>query len=248
MQRIGFPFNIIDSVDSTNRLAMERGTGGTATSGEVFFALEQTAGKGQRGRKWSAQPGMNITMSILLEPQDWSLSEMFRLSCAAALAATDLLGRYAGEETSLKWPNDIYWRDRKAGGILIENIMRGQQWRWAVIGFGINVNQTVFDPELPNPVSLRQITGKKFDPIQLARELCTDLQQRIDTLNQIGFEPLLQAYQLRLHGRGRAFRLRHNDMVFNTIIRGVTPDGQLITEDEQIRTFRFGEITWLGPA
>ena len=248
MQRIGFPFNIIESVDSTNRLAMERGAEGNGVSGEVFFALEQTAGKGQRGRKWTAQAGQNITMSILLDPLDFGISGMFRLSCAAALAATDLLGRYAGEETSLKWPNDIYWRDRKAGGILIENMMRGQQWRWAVIGFGININQTSFDPDLPNPVSLKQITGRNFDPVQMAKELCADLQHRINTLFQVGFEPLLQDYQQRLFGRGRLFRFQHNNDIFNAIIQGVDADGQLITEDGQIRKYRFGEISWLGPA
>jgi BirA family biotin operon repressor/biotin-[acetyl-CoA-carboxylase] ligase len=248
MRQIGNPFNIIDSVDSTNRLAMEKGTSGNATSGEVFFALEQTAGRGQRGRKWTAQAGMNITMSVVLEPESWTTADMFRLNCIAALAASDMFSRYAGDETSIKWPNDIYWRDRKAGGMLIENIMRGHQWRCAVVGFGININQTVFDPKLPNPVSLRQITGKSFDPINLGRELCSDFQLRLQTLAEQGFEGLLESYRQRLYGRGRLFRLQQLDSIFQTVIKGVDADGNLITEDEQIRKFKFGEISWLGPA
>lgn len=248
MRQIGNPFNIIVSVDSTNRLAMESGITGTGASGEVFFALEQTAGKGQRGRKWAAEAGMNITMSVVLEPEGWTTADMFRMNCIAALAATDLFSRYAGDETSIKWPNDIYWRDRKAGGMLIENIMRGHQWRWAVLGFGININQTVFDAALPNPVSLRQITGKRFDPIELARELCADLQKRFQTLNDQGFDTLLDLYKQRLYGRGRWFRLQHGDHTFHTLIKGVDADGKLITENEEIRKFQFGEISWLGPA
>lgn len=248
MQRIGIPFNIIESVDSTNRLALEKAMSGTETSGVTFFALEQTAGKGQRGRKWSSETGVNITMSILWEPKGLHSSDIFRLSCAAALAATDLFSKYAGEETAIKWPNDIYWRDRKAGGILIENIIRGQQWRWAVIGFGININQTHFDPELPNPVSLRQITGKSFDPRILARELCTHLHDRLESLSKTDFRTLLDIYQDRLYGRGRRFKFQHQDHLFNALVKGVNEAGELITENDSISTHRFGDISWLGPS
>jgi BirA family biotin operon repressor/biotin-[acetyl-CoA-carboxylase] ligase len=248
MRRIGIPFNIIDSVDSTNRLALERVTAGSATSGEVFFAMEQFAGRGQRGKKWSAESGMNIIMSMVLEPEGWTPADMFQLNCAAALAATDLFSRYAGDETSVKWPNDIYWRNRKAGGILIENIMRGRQWRWAVVGFGININQTMFDPGLPNPVSLRQITGKVFDPVELARELCSDLRQHLEALTQSGFQTRLDLYQQRLYGKGRWFILQHQNATFRTLIKGVDADGKLITGDVETRKFRFGEVSWIGPA
>lgn len=248
MRRIGMPFNIIDSVDSTNRLALEKGTIGAASSGEVFFAMEQTAGKGQRGKKWAAQPGLNITMSLVLNPEGWTAADLFKMNCVAALAATDLFSRYAGDETSIKWPNDIYWRDRKAGGMLIENIIRGHQWRYAVIGFGININQTMFDPALPNPVSLKQITGKNLDPIELGRELCADFQTRFESISEHGFEPLLNLYRQRLYGRGRMFRLQHRDFIFETRISGVDSVGNLITEDIEIRKFQFGEISWLGPA
>lgn len=248
MQRIGIPFNIIDSVDSTNRLALELAMSGTEASGAAFFALEQTAGKGQRGRKWASEAGVNITMSILWEPKGLHPSDTFRLSCAAALASTDLFGRYAGEETSIKWPNDIYWRNRKAGGILIENIIRGQQWRWAVIGFGININQTHFDPELPNPVSLRQITGKNFDPLTLARELCMHLHDRLEGLSSTDFRPLLDLYQDRLYGRGRRFNFQHQDHIFSALVKGVNEAGELITESDAVSTHRFGEISWIGPS
>ena len=247
MRRIGIPFNIIGSVDSTNRLALEGGQDGKSASGAVFFALEQTAGKGQRGRTWASEPGQNIMMSVLLDPEGLTAAGLFGLSCAAALAATDLFSTYAGDETAIKWPNDIYWRDRKAGGILIENSMRGSEWRRAVIGFGININQTAFDPGLPNPVSLRQITGRTFDPVALARELCGALERRLGALAETGLEPLLGSYEQRLYGLGRRFRFRDGDTTFEAVVRGVDADGRLVTDGGQRRCHRFGSISWLGP-
>lgn len=151
---------------------------GLAKHGNIWLALEQTAGKGQRGKLWESAPGENIIFTAVLEPNFLPLTSQILLSIAVALACYDLFSRYAGEETRLKKPNDLYWRDRKAGGILIENVIKAQRWTHAVVGIGININQTVFSPELPNPVSLKQITGKTFDPLCLSKELCDFLEKR----------------------------------------------------------------------
>jgi BirA family biotin operon repressor/biotin-[acetyl-CoA-carboxylase] ligase len=248
MQTIGIPFNIIESVDSTNKMAMEAGYNGTAESGTIFFAMEQTAGRGQRGRAWYSQKGANIMMSILLEPVGMSSANTFPLSCVAALAASDLFRRHAGDETAIKWPNDLYWRDRKAGGILIENNMRGNTWRHAVVGFGININQVIFSAEIPNPVSLRQITGRMFDSVELARELCKDLQHRLESLSDTGFKPLLELFNARCYGRGRRFFFRKDDRTFSAEILGVDETGSLVTNGECMETHRFGTLEWLGVA
>ena len=155
---------------------------GLAKHGNVWLALEQTAGKGQRGRTWESAPGENVVFTAVLEPGFLPLDSQVLLSYAVALACYDLFSRYAGEETKLKKPNDLYWRDRKAGGILIENVIRTGRWTHAVVGIGININQTSFSPDLPNPVSLKQITGKTFDPMQLSRELCECLERRYEQL------------------------------------------------------------------
>lgn len=247
MHPIGTPFNIIDSVDSTNRLAMQEAVSGKATVGTAYFSLEQTAGRGQRGRVWVSDAGLNIALSVIIEPEGLDPAHPFPLSCAAALAASDLFAGYAGEETSVKWPNDIYWRDRKAGGILIENSMRGAAWRFAIVGFGININQTVFDPRLPNPVSLRQITGRMFHPMALATELCQHFKGWLDRLYADGFEPLLSTYNARCYGRGRTFRFRSGGADFEASVRGVDESGLLITEGCRTRSHRFGELEWGGP-
>jgi BirA family biotin operon repressor/biotin-[acetyl-CoA-carboxylase] ligase len=172
MPAAAFSFTILDSVDSTNNYAMQNVHAGMARHGDGYFAKEQTNGKGQRGKSWETDPGSNI-----LKP--------FHLSVAVAVACYDLFEKFAGEDTSIKWPNDLYWRDRKAGGILIENIHRGKEWNQAIVGIGININQGSFSPEIKNPVSLKHITGKDFDPIALAKEL---QEQVIKTANQPFFE------------------------------------------------------------
>ena len=159
-------FVILDVVHSTNNYAMENVHARMAKHGKAYFSTNQIAGKGQRGKVWEAEKGQNIALSIVLEPSMLSIVQQFRLSTVVSLACFNFLSKYAGEETSIKWPNDIYWRDRKAGGVLIENILQGKDWKYSVVGIGININQTIFDPALPNPVSLKQITGKTFDPVE----------------------------------------------------------------------------------
>jgi BirA family biotin operon repressor/biotin-[acetyl-CoA-carboxylase] ligase len=158
----------------------------------------------------------------------------------------DFFKSLAGDETSIKWPNDLYWRDRKAGGILIENIIRAGRWELAVVGIGINVNQTAFDPDLPNPVSLRQITGRAFSPVDLAHELCDALHRRYEQLEAGGWSTMLDEYQSVLYGLGRQFRFRSGKEEFSATVRGVTPNGDLELYDGRFRQFVFGTIEWLS--
>jgi BirA family biotin operon repressor/biotin-[acetyl-CoA-carboxylase] ligase len=232
-------------VDSTNNYAMARALDGTASHGTLVFAHDQFAGKGQRGRTWTSRPGENIILSAVLEPVALAPAAAFSLSVAVALACHDLFSRYAGPEaTTIKWPNDLYWNDRKAGGILIENHFQGDRWRYAIAGMGININQTQFPPEARNPVSLRQITGKTFDSLQLARELGGLLDKRYAELEAGGAAGQLEQYNQRLYGRGREVRLKKGNTAFQTTVLRVSPHGELVTKDVLERQFTFGEVEW----
>ncbi len=256
---IGHAFIELESVDSTNNYAMAQVHAGSASHGTIFFAHEQWAGKGQRGKTWSSSPGENIVMSVVLEPVFLPITAQFPLSAAVALSCRDLFGRYAGiEEIAIKWPNDLYWRDRKAGGILIENAFRGDRWLFAVAGIGININQVQFPDGLQNPVSLRQITGRAFDAVKLSRELGECLERRFGQLRSemnggAGPDRIVEEYNVCLYGRGRSARLKKNQAVFETTIQGVSPAGELITKDDPgaigsvalERRFTFGEIEWV---
>lgn len=189
---IGAPLIELSSVDSTNIYAMEQIRLGKAISGSCYTTPFQTQGKGQHGRVWESEKGENLLCSYVLElkslnpAKNWSPEDQKGLSAAVAIAAKSFFMQHAGGETSIKLPNDIYWRDRKAGGILIENILRGTEWTWAVIGIGLNINQTKFSPDAPNPVSLQQITGTKWEIARLQTELNKALTESIQDWIQVG--------------------------------------------------------------
>lgn len=243
---IGQPFVELSVTDSTNIYAMTHIQHNMATHGSVFFAHQQVAGKGQHGKTWVTEGGQNIILSAIIDPNPLVVGQQFRLSVAVALACFDFFRRYAGDETSIKWPNDIYWRDRKAGGILIENQIRGQHWQWAVVGIGININQTTFDPTLTNPVSLKQITGKTFDPLQLAKELCTYLTQRVHQLLNHPFSALLEEYNRYLFKRNEVVQLKRLNTRFSCTVLGVNKVGELLVKDGPADRFVFGEVNWVN--
>jgi len=259
---IGKPFIELRSIDSTNKYAMGLIHGdllpdgqGEAQHGMAVFAHEQTAGKGQRGKNWVSQKGLNIALSILLKPYPLSVPDQFKLSVCIAVSAWEFFSKYAGDETKIKWPNDIYWRDRKAGGILIENVIQSSQsasgsrwqsgWQWSIIGIGININQTDFDPDLPNPVSLKQITGKIHEPIELAKELCSIIEKNYQSLIAGNFMNLFDKYQTHLYKKDEKIKLKKGTRVFETMIIGASETGQLITQHSIEERFEFGEIEWV---
>jgi len=189
---IGAPLIELSLIDSTNIYAMEQIRLGQAISGSCYTTPFQTQGKGQHGRVWESEKGQNLLCTYVLELKqlnpsiNWGPEDQKGLSAAVAIAAKNFFTQHAGEETLIKLPNDIYWRDRKAGGILIENILRGSEWTWTVIGIGLNINQTKFSPDAPNPVSLQQITGRKWEITRLQTELSKALTESIQDWIQVG--------------------------------------------------------------
>jgi BirA family transcriptional regulator, biotin operon repressor / biotin---[acetyl-CoA-carboxylase] ligase len=240
-----FSFTILDSVDSTNNYAMARAHAGLAKHGDAFFAHAQTNGKGQRGKLWQTGEAENIAISIVIDPEPLQQQQQFYLSIAVALACFDFFNKYAGDETKIKWPNDLYWRDRKAGGVLIETVLRGNNWKWAVVGIGININQSKFGEKLKNPVSLKQITGKDFDVVDLAKELHALLMKRVATIHERSFDILLKEYNGLLYKLNEKVRLKHGDEIFETLINSVTATGQLQVTDATQKHFNFGEVEFL---
>jgi BirA family transcriptional regulator, biotin operon repressor / biotin---[acetyl-CoA-carboxylase] ligase len=240
---VGEPFNLLVRTESTNNYAMAQAQAGLAQHGAAWFALEQWGGKGQRGKTWDSQPGENIVLSIVIAPQVLGNAPPFRLSAWVAMACHDLFTRHTDEDCRVKWPNDLYWRDRKAGGILIENSYRGSEWRFAIVGIGININQVRFPPEVLQAVSLKQITGKDFDPVALARGLCAFLQARL----QAGFDQSWADYQQQLYKRGEIVRLKKGSRVFDALINYVADSGKLVTEVAGMEErFAVGEVEWVS--
>lgn len=242
---IGQPFVVLPKVDSTNNYAMAQVHAGMAFHGAAYFTFEQTAGKGQRGKSWLTTVGENIMMSIVLQPDKFFAGKPFLLSALVAHTCYQFIKNYAGDSASVKWPNDLYWNDRKAGGLLIENVFRGANWPYAIAGIGINVNQTSFDPGAKNPVSLRQITGREFNVVELAKELCGRLQEGYQAALQRHPSDILDNYMEVLYKRNECVRLKKDNAIFETTILGVSQEGKLLTRDTMDREFSSGEVEWI---
>lgn len=237
-------FTILDNVDSTNNYAMQQVHDGLAKHGSAWFTTNQTAGKGQRGKHWVSEKGKNIAMSLVLVPGQLNIQGQFYLSSVVALTCLEFLKQYAGDDVKIKWPNDLFWRDRKGGGILIENKFQGKDWRWAVAGIGLNVNQIAFNADLVNAVSLKQITGKTFNAIELARELHALLLKKLSV--GITQEEILRQYNQHLYKINEWVTLKRGGEKIETFVKEVSAQGKLVTVDAVEREFEFGgEVEWV---
>ena len=214
-------YHFLEETTSTNDEARNPRYG----HGDAICAERQTAGRGQRGHTWSSEEGRNLMFSLVWEPRFLPVSEQFLLSEAVALALTDLFGGY-GIDARIKWTNDIYAGDRKLVGILIEHNLTGDRLSRTIVGIGVNVNQTRFDPSLPNPSSMCLETGCEYD-----RQ-----------------EALQADYRRRMYRLGERHRYRYPDgRTVEAVLRGVRPSGELLLElpDGRTEGYLFREIEFV---
>jgi BirA family transcriptional regulator, biotin operon repressor / biotin---[acetyl-CoA-carboxylase] ligase len=242
---IGFPFIELRKVESTNNYAMGLIHEGMAQHGTVVFAHEQTKGKGQRNKHWFASPGQNVTLSLIIHPFGLSPTQTFLLSMSVANGLQQFFSKYAGNDTKIKWPNDLYWGDRKAAGILIENIIQGKLWKYAIIGIGLNVNQTNFGTV--KATSLKTITTNSYDTVEIAKELLTFLSSSLEELRSSPSD-IPAFYQRHLYKFNQIVRLRQGDKIIEGLIMRVNDDGMLVVKESKNQieiAFTMGEIEWL---
>ena len=249
---IGLPFTELTEVDSTNIYAMNQVKTNLAGHGAAFLAQKQWAGKGQMGKVWEAQTGQNILLSVVLDPKklvfDGLALEPSVVSMLVAVGCFNFFITYAGDETSIKWPNDIYWRDRKAAGILIENSFRGPIWQWSIAGMGVNINQTEFGTGLQKAVSLKQMTGKTFQVPALAKELCNHIEAALQMVVDKGPGTLLKLYNNALYKKGEQVQLDIEGKKITATICRVLSNGHLEieTENGSKQSHALGAIKWLS--
>ena len=236
---------ILESVDSTNNYAMAMVQKGVANSEDAVFAMEQSSGKGRRGKIWKSQRGENILLTVLAQMQWLPVQKQFHLSIAVSLACHDFFSKYTKGNIKIKWPNDIFINDRKAGGILIENVIKGNLWQWAIIGIGLNINQENFEKEKVKATSLKQITGEHYNVIQLSHELHEIVLKRLRVLQSGKLSKMLSEYNSNLFCRNKTVKLKKGNIVFETEIERVSASGELITKDVMERIFGFDEVQWI---
>lgn len=193
----------LETVDSTNSVLRKRIPDLDNLS--IIAASEQTAGRGQGTHTWFASPGANLTFSILFRFEGdcaLAVADVILVTQVTTLAIRDYLLRY-GVEARIKWPNDIWVGDRKICGILIENTLENGSVRESVVGIGLNINETQWPERLPNPVSLRELTGRSFDIHQelplLRHEICRRFGQLASSGGRCSLQEEFGKYMFRLH-------------------------------------------------
>lgn len=217
----------------------------SVAEGTVITTDYQAAGRGQRGNQWLTQPNENLTFSIILKPNFLTASEQFSLNVAVSLGVFDTLELFLGEGLKIKWPNDLYFKNQKLGGILIENSLQGSRLETSIMGIGLNVNQIDF--ENLNATSLRRLIGKTFELPELLEELLVKLEENYLLLRNGHYNRLKMRY---LHNLFR-YQEQHlfqdaQQRTFRGTIMGINETGKLaINVENKLCYFDFKEISYV---
>jgi BirA family transcriptional regulator, biotin operon repressor / biotin---[acetyl-CoA-carboxylase] ligase len=243
---IGSAVRHYEKVSSTNDLASVILRDEKPPEGTVITASFQEGGRGQKGNSWHSEPGKNLLMSIILYPAMVRPEEQFVISQAVSLAVYDLVSALA-PYVKIKWPNDIYVRDDKIAGILIENSIMGSAISSTVAGIGLNVNQTKFSDALANPVSLAQVTGTEYDISTVTGELLSLLDMRYAMVINGKSGDLAEAYHNSLYRCGEWHCYADRNGEFRGMIERVAPGGLLMVRREtgQVTGYAFREIDYI---
>ena len=222
----------------------------TPSEGEqmtVAVADFQTAGRGQGANCWESEAGKNLLFSVLLHPVEVPVACQFLLSEYGALSLREALTDYMGEGSiTLKWPNDIYWNDKKLSGTLIETKLSGGRIKDCVFGVGLNVNQTEFKSDAPNPVSLCQILGKEVNREDLLQKIIASFERNYELIRSANYGAISAMYHEALYRSKGFYPYEDADGVFEGAIVEVEDDGHLILRDREgmIRSYEFKEIKY----
>jgi BirA family biotin operon repressor/biotin-[acetyl-CoA-carboxylase] ligase len=229
--------------DSTNNLLRKLIAEKDLPEFTVLQTDFQTAGKGQSGNKWQSERGKNLLCSILLKPENILAAEQFIISQMTGNAIKNTLNKFA-DGFSVKWPNDIYLNDQKICGILIENDLTGNKIKNSIIGIGLNINQIQFPEKLPNPVSLKTVTGKSLLRKKIMENIVQNLKRQYLPQN---FTGIRAEYFENLYRRNEFFNYQSNNKIFRAKIIAVKNDGKLIlaTAEGEKKEFYFKEVKFM---
>jgi len=238
--RIGKNHIHFAEIHSTNTYLLDLLSKTNPPEGTCVTSDFQSAGRGQIGRSWHSEAGMNFLASFLFTPQNLPVDRQFELSMTIALAVKSLVCQFCSH-VSIKWPNDIYVGDRKIAGILIQNNLRGNHIAASVAGIGLNCNQTIFPVHLPNPVSLAQCTGHPFD-LEEIRIRCSMALENMYHRWQSGDVQNIQAeYITSLYRYNQYFqyRISTSGIILQAKITDITREGKLVLEEQTGRAYSF---------
>ena len=236
----------INECNSTNIYAKNLLSKNEPIEGTVVITDTQTNGKGQYGNKWHSTNYKNLTFSVIVKPIFLRPNEQFYISKAISLACVDFLNTFDNTEFQIKWPNDIYYKNKKIGGILIENIISSKQISYSIIGIGLNINQTEFK-NIERAISLKQITNTDFSLEDVFQKLLKKIDAYYFQLRKRNFESLNKQYLENMFGFQiiRTFKNIETSEEFDAEIKGVNEIGQLhLYSNCQDLFFNNKEVIW----
>lgn len=227
----------IEETDSTNQWLKEHRF--DSLDPLVVVADYQTAGRGCGINTWESERGKNLLFSMLIHPEQMAVSKQFHISMAISMAIVEALGQYIGD-LSIKWPNDIYWRNAKICGILIENRICGSMLKDCIIGVGVNVNQREFHSDAPNPVSMWQICEHETNREQLLHDI-------MQCLDHYLYQDVKARYCSMLYRRKGFHPYADKEGAFMAELKDVEDDGHLLLRDDngKERLYAFKEVTFI---
>lgn len=234
----------LEEVTSTSSYLRNLSNIKSLEDGCTVYADFQTAGRGQKGNFWESKQGENLLFSTILYPVALKADRPFVVSQVISLAIRDVLSRYT-DDISIKWPNDIYWNEKKITGILIENDLMGDEVNKIIIGVGINLNQEYFASDAPNPISLKQITGNSYPVKEILEQV---IERMFFYYEKIEFPDLIKAQYKQSLFRKNGFHLfADTHTTFLAQIHDVEDSGLLVLklESGEIRKFAFKEIRYI---
>jgi BirA family transcriptional regulator, biotin operon repressor / biotin---[acetyl-CoA-carboxylase] ligase len=239
-------FIFLTEVESTNNYANHLVLSKAAEHGTVVLAQHQKMGKGQQGNSWESEFGKNLLMSIILFPDFLPATKQFYLSKIASLALANFV-KSEKAEVSIKWPNDIYVGNSKLAGILIENSIKANHLDSSIIGVGLNLNQERFVSDAPNPVSLKQITGKDYKIEEVALKIWELLSFWFENLQSRSFSEIDLIYFNQLYRGNEWAMFAKQGIQFEARIKGIGDFGQLILEDRSgvFSEYMFKEVEFV---
>ena len=239
-------FIFLTETESTNNYANRLLLSKAAEEGTVVLSQFQTKGKGQQGNYWESESGKNLLASYIFQPSWLKATDQFLLSKVVSVAITDLMAE-ENIDTRIKWPNDIYVENKKIAGILIENSITGMYLHASIAGIGLNLNQSVFVSDAPNPVSLKQVTGNDYHIETIAEQLWEKLKIRYNELKTGNPAVINSVYMNRLFRCGQWALYARQSEVFEARITSIGQFGQLQLEhsDGKITEHFFKEVEFV---
>jgi BirA family biotin operon repressor/biotin-[acetyl-CoA-carboxylase] ligase len=236
----------LDAIDSTNEFLKGLSNKQEVQNFTVITAENQLKGKGQMGAKWDSESGKNLIMSVLIKDFLFDNEVVFNLNVVVSLAVIRVLKKYNIPELSVKWPNDIMSANKKIGGILIENSIKGTGAITSIVGLGLNVNQVQFE-NLPRASSLALICNSFFDKEEILLGIVAEMEKMIADYDATASN-LWEEYTNELFkiGSPTAFS-DENEINFMGIIKGVSSIGklQILLEDDSICEYNLKEVQML---